>query len=275
MNAEVPVSKKLFLSSTCYDLHDLRARIEAWAQKNEFEPLLSDRANFPVDPQLHRHDVCLANAKSADLFVLLIAGRYGAPYHADPTISITWAEFRAASQSRVPVVIFVDRRVWDERQKRRRDPTAKLAFTSDARTFDLLSEIQDATGYWMEMYEDEAAITARLDNLASLFFVVLHRRRIVRDGKYIRTDSLSDESQHHVRLTVGTNELLGDYDLHTAVSAIPEAAHRTVEVNQALHGFSVYIEKVTETNGGISYLVRPTTTGAEIREELWGAYCLL
>lgn len=82
--------KKLFLSSTCYDLNNVRARIDAWARKNEFEPMLSDRASFPIDPSQHRHDICLANAKSADLFVLVVAGRYGAPYYADPTISVTW-----------------------------------------------------------------------------------------------------------------------------------------------------------------------------------------
>ncbi len=91
------VKKKLFLSSTCYDSGARRESIETWATAQGYIPMLSDRASFPVDPGIHRHDVCLANAKTSDLFVLLVGGRFGAPYYQDETISVTWAEYRAAA----------------------------------------------------------------------------------------------------------------------------------------------------------------------------------
>ena len=46
---------KVFLSSTCYDLVDLRAILEQYFEKRGDQPLLSDRVNFPVDPGQHRH----------------------------------------------------------------------------------------------------------------------------------------------------------------------------------------------------------------------------
>lgn len=158
-----------------------------------------------MDPTIHRHDICLANAKAADLVILVIAGRLGAPYYADTTISATWAEFRAASQAGVPIIVCVDRRVWDERDAYRRDPTTPLKVTKDPKTFEFLSEINAAPqGYWMEIYADSAQILKRLDSLVELFPVSLHStgQGVRRDGKYIVASSLSAEAQHHVWLVI-------------------------------------------------------------------------
>ena len=272
--------KRMFLSSTCYDLAEVRDAVERWAETKGYSPMLSDRANFPVDINMHRHDVCLANAKTADLFILLVAGRFGAPYYADSNISITWAEYRAASESGVPMAVFVDERVWNERQRHRAHPEEKLEFTKNSKIFAFLSEIQDSShGYWMEIYDDIAAILERLDCLAELFPVSLHRKGgIVRDGETIVTASLSAETQHHVRLAVGDLPYLNEEHILQALVAIPRSTQQhDGQVDwtfSSLHGFSVLIERVGNETDPM-YLVRPTSMGEAIRDELDFAFALL
>lgn len=50
---------KIFISSTCYDLTDLRAEVESFLINKGHELLVSNRADFPVDIGVHRHEVCI------------------------------------------------------------------------------------------------------------------------------------------------------------------------------------------------------------------------
>jgi Domain of unknown function (DUF4062) len=269
--------KKLFLSSTCYDLNEIRVNVEAWARAHWYDSVLSDRADFPVDPQIHRHDVCLANARKADLVVILLAGRFGAPYYADQKISITWAEFRAASAAGVPIVVFVDKRVWDERNKLRTHPDEPPMFTQDRRTFDLLSEIQaHEQGYWMEIYETPDAILRRLDSLAVLFPITLHEPGggIKKSGSTIVTGSLSAEAQHHIRLVAGELQYLSEDNLQQAMLEIPETSEERPWGCLDLHGFSILVDELTPAPAA-RYQVRPTPIGEAILAELRFAFSLL
>ncbi|MCE9637145.1 MAG: DUF4062 domain-containing protein [Planctomycetes bacterium] len=144
---------RVFLSSTCYDLEDLRAVLERAIQSLGYEALLSDRLTFPVDPRVHRHEVCVREAAAADLMLVVIDRRFGAPYAKDPSISVTWAEYRAAVQAGVPVFACVRRGVFDERLTwLKNDKSGLPAHCDDARTFEFISEIQGHPhGTWIDV----------------------------------------------------------------------------------------------------------------------------
>jgi hypothetical protein len=267
--------KKLFLSSTCYDLDEVRRAIEHWA-KRTYTALLSDRATFPVDPGMHRHDVCLANAMSSDLMVLVISGRFGAPYFKDPNISVTWAEFRAATSAGVSCVVCVDRRVWNERESYRRDQNVPLTVTKDPRTFLFLNEIQaHAAGYWMEIYDEVEDIVARLETLAVLFPVELSPpigRMKLEDGRVL-VQSLSAETRHHIRLTVGSTLSLTEDFVLQAIAAIPREAREDDNPAFALDGFSILVSAVDASEN--RFIVRPSRLGEAILDELDEAFSLM
>jgi hypothetical protein len=155
---------KVFLSSTCYDLADLRARLEQYLTQNGHQPLLSDRPDFPVSPGKHRHDVCVEVASSADLLILVIASRFGAPYHQDPTISVTWAEYRAAAANGVKTLAFVRSSVFDERKTwKKNDGKLNPSHCDDARIYQLIDEIQANSGVWNQPFKDVEEIVRLLD----------------------------------------------------------------------------------------------------------------
>jgi len=145
--------KRIFLSSTCYDLSDLRASLERELVSKGHSLLMSDRHNFPVDPSKHRHDVCVEQAGNADLMLLVLDQRRGAPYHRDNTISVTQAEYRSAKRSKVPIYAFVRRAVFDERLTWKANPGLKPVHAKEVEVFEFISEIQeDPAGVWIHQF---------------------------------------------------------------------------------------------------------------------------
>jgi hypothetical protein len=154
---------RVFLSSTCYDLPDARAVIERFLSERGDTPLLSDRATFPIRPSEHRHETCIREAANADVLILVIDRRRGAPFYRDGNITVTQAEFRAALGADVPIVAFVRQAVFDERATWSQNPGLHPVHTDDEAIFRFVSEVQGATpGIWMYPFADVTAIVELL-----------------------------------------------------------------------------------------------------------------
>lgn len=184
---------KVYLSSTCYDLPDLRAEIENYFRNKGYDLLLSDRTNFPVNTDQHRHDVCIENVELCDLFVLVIDARYGAPYHKNEEISITWAEFRRAAKKNKNIIAFVRNEIFTERHiynhnKKLNNPFNPI-FAKNTKIFEFIDEVQvHSSGVWIQMFSNSIDIKQRLDNLYET------RHSLINEStgpKGLETDSLS------------------------------------------------------------------------------------
>src|SRR5690242_2805361 len=70
---------KVFISSTCYDLADLRRELRAFLEQNGFTVAVSDdpRSAFYVEPTQDSISSCLLNVETSDAVVLVIDRRYG------------------------------------------------------------------------------------------------------------------------------------------------------------------------------------------------------
>lgn len=124
-------SLKVFISSTCYDLHSLRGQLRSVMLAFGHEPIMSDQAEVIFDPQAHTHTSCLREVKNCDVVVLVIGSRFGGTIipkaleqidldkisdmsRSDKfgdggyKISITQAEILQAIQHGIPVFAFVD-----------------------------------------------------------------------------------------------------------------------------------------------------------------------
>jgi hypothetical protein len=85
----------VFVSSTCYDLKQLRADLSVFLSDLGLEPFLSESITFSIDPQSSNIDNCVnAVNERADIFILVIGNRYGTLD--DSGKSITNLEFLAA-----------------------------------------------------------------------------------------------------------------------------------------------------------------------------------
>lgn len=102
---------RVFISSTCYDLAEVRDTLLEFTMSYGFEPVLSERGDIFYHPDIHTHDSCINEVSNCQLFILIIGGRFGGAYKADTSKSIVNAEYAAAREAKIPVFTFVKRNV--------------------------------------------------------------------------------------------------------------------------------------------------------------------
>lgn len=116
-----------FLSSTCYDLKQIRTDIKKFFEENlGFDIFLSEYTSFPVNPDTTAIDSCLEAVKNyADLLVLVVGGRYG--YETDKGKSVTNLEYLTAKAKHIPIYVFVDKKVLSVMEIWRSNPNADFS----------------------------------------------------------------------------------------------------------------------------------------------------
>ena len=100
----------IFVSSTCYDLSQIRTDISEFIINAGHNAILSEFENFPISPDLNTVENCIKIVKeNADILVLIIGARYGNV--SDNGKSITNNEFLVARQKGIPIFCFIDKHI--------------------------------------------------------------------------------------------------------------------------------------------------------------------
>lgn len=98
---------KVFISSTCFDLSEVREQLNKFVRSFGFDPILSEHGDVFYHPDLHTHDACVHEVSNCQLFILIIGGRFGGGYVKDKSKSITNAEYEAAKAANIPVFTYI------------------------------------------------------------------------------------------------------------------------------------------------------------------------
>ena len=121
------MTQRIFLSSTCLDLVDLRSGLKESLEEMGYQVWASEFPGFPVDSSLGAEDNALRAVEQADQYVLIVNNHYGWTYSGtaypkhplpeDPkrTISVTWYEYLRAFQCGKPIRILVRESIWNQR----------------------------------------------------------------------------------------------------------------------------------------------------------------
>jgi len=148
---------RVFVSSTYYDLKHLRSSIENFIEQLGYEPVLSEKDSIAYLPDAPLDESCYREAKSCDLFVLIIGGRYGSPTsdHKKKSLkddfyeryeSITKREYESAVERDIPTYILIDAAVDAEYQtflKNKDNKTIKYAHVDSVNIFHFIESIRD------------------------------------------------------------------------------------------------------------------------------------
>jgi hypothetical protein len=100
-------SPKVFVSSTCFDLGEVREQLKRFIRSFGFDPVLSENGDVFYHPDLHTHEACVHEVSNSQLFILIIGGRFGGEYVADKSKSVTNAEYIAARESGIPIFTYI------------------------------------------------------------------------------------------------------------------------------------------------------------------------
>ena len=98
---------KIFVSSTCYDLKEIRDNLYEFIDSLGYTPVFSDKNDVFYHPDLHTHDACIKEIENCQIFILIVGGRFGGKYKFDTSKSIVNAEYTAAKELNLPIFTFV------------------------------------------------------------------------------------------------------------------------------------------------------------------------
>lgn len=141
---------RVFISSTCYDLIDIRAELEDCFKTAGVQPILSDSldSDFHVSLDANSIETCLANVRSCECFVIILSGRYGPSLkkagYGD--VSATHLEYLEARERKLPIWMYVrdrleaDYAIW---KANRFSPELELSWCKDPKDRPILKLLHD------------------------------------------------------------------------------------------------------------------------------------
>ena len=161
---------RIFVSSTCYDLSQIRHDLQEGIRSLGHEPILSESKDFPVDPSLTSVENCIdAVKREADVFVLIIGNRYGCQGCSGK--SVTNLEFLAAVEKGIPIYSFSLKQMIDILPIWKKNPNADYSNVVDNNmVFEFLDNVRGRSGLWNFEFNAAQDILDTLKNQLSFLF---------------------------------------------------------------------------------------------------------
>jgi len=171
----------IFVSSTCYDLSQIRKDLRDFITSLGHNPILSEQNDFPIDPQLDSWENCINAVKEyADIFVLIIGNKYG--YIGKTGKSITNTEYLTAVQKGIPIYTFSLKQMTTILPLWERNPDADFSNVVDNKQiFEFLVDVRKRSGRWNFEFESAQDIMDTLQKQLSILFrnSLVLRKKIV------------------------------------------------------------------------------------------------
>jgi hypothetical protein len=140
---------RVFISSTVYDLIDIRAELSEHLKNMGITPVISDDklSDFRVQHDVNSIETCLVNVESCDEVILILDQRYGPTLEKSgyEAVSATHLEYQRAKEKNIPVRVFVrdrleaDFTIW----KRNGSVVKKLSWVKDQKDWKLFEILDD------------------------------------------------------------------------------------------------------------------------------------
>jgi hypothetical protein len=149
---------RVFVSSTYYDLKHLRSSLETFIDRLGYEAILSEKDVIAYTPDAPLDESCYRETRSADIYVLIIGGRYGSevsaakskrvekPKFYERYESITKQEYQNALDRGIPIYICIEAPVdaeYQTFQKNRENDQIVYAHVDSINIFHLIEFIRE------------------------------------------------------------------------------------------------------------------------------------
>lgn len=256
-------SLKVFISSTCYDLKQIRKDLQEFISQMGYQPIMSEFDSFPVDPSDDNVVSCIQNIESSDLFVLIIGGRYGSVIENNK--SITNMEYIFARKKGLPVFVYINRDVSSGLGLYKDNPDGNFArLVDDNRVFEFVNEVKNVNQHWCYDFDHAQDIISNLKiRLSHLFADALTMRSKMHSDERDELWKVISPKATAIALRKGesyelrffrqviTDELSTykaqrydeQYDVYLGYSKTIETCRETNQfIVQAFHDFSVIIQ---------------------------------
>ena len=164
---------RVFVSSACFELRDLRASIRTWLTGLGLTPVMSDEGGFAHHAGMPPYATCLRELEDCPLVIGVIDRYYGkafddwGPYPQYKGCAPTHAELRHALDKRKTVLLYVQNDTWNFYEVWRKN---RNAFDSsrptglDVGTLELFEELKQRNpAPWIEHFADVSEVISSLN----------------------------------------------------------------------------------------------------------------
>jgi hypothetical protein len=135
---------RVFVSSTFFDLRQIRENLERMIRDLGYEPILNETGGVPYKATEALEASAYREVETSDIIVSVIGGRYGTEAITSPGFSISQEELKHAVERGIQVFIFIDRNVDAEYSTYARNKGAKIeyAHVDDKRVYEFIETIK-------------------------------------------------------------------------------------------------------------------------------------
>lgn len=134
---------RIFVSSTYYDLKNIRADLERFIKDQGYEPVLNEKGHIPYGSQKKLEEYCYKEIELCDILVSIIGGRFGSESR-ESQYSISNLELKNAIDLGRQIYIFVEKSVLSEYttyKVNQENAEMNYASVDDVRVFKFLDEV--------------------------------------------------------------------------------------------------------------------------------------
>lgn len=264
----------LFVSSTCYDLSQVRADLADFGTSLGLDPVLSELDSFPVDPSLDTVTNCLENVRSrADLFLLIVGNRYGSL--SDSGKSVTNLEFLEASAKGIPRYVFVKREIITLLPTWKANPEADFRASVDSpKLFEFVSGLRNSGDLWVFPFDSAQDIIQVLRKQLSFLFsdcLDLRARLQIKDDslislgpKTLRIYVEKPEAWEFKAFARALQECMARYKAKKYDYELGISFGRAIELRDREELRSFIREKLTQMTQTVSQLSKAFNTGFQV-----------
>jgi hypothetical protein len=167
------MNNRIFISSTCFDLIDLRAELKKYLEAVGLTPIMSDQldSKFETFQSQNSIQTCLINLHSCDTVVIILSQRYGSNLlkWGFGDYSATHLEYLEAKKTKKRILFFVrDRLLADFTQYKnnKKIDTPSWIEKKDIKIFDMISDRKTLANKgidnWLFVFRDVLDVKERL-----------------------------------------------------------------------------------------------------------------
>ena len=136
---------RVFVSSTYYDLKQIRSDLERFIQEQGYDAVLNEKGHISYGSQEKLEEYCYKEIDQCDILVAIIGGRYGSQSH-ESEYSVSNKELKKAFEVGKQVYIFIDSALATEYrtyQINKDNKEMKYAAVDDVKVYEFLEEVYD------------------------------------------------------------------------------------------------------------------------------------
>ena len=135
---------RIFISSTFFDLRQVRADIDRFVKDLGYEPVRNEQGNIPYGKEEKLEEYCYKEISNIDILISIIGGRFGSPSTHD-NYSISQMEIKTALNLDKQVFIFIDKNVYSEYRtylSNKTTKTVKYHYVDNIKIYEFIEQLE-------------------------------------------------------------------------------------------------------------------------------------